>query len=350
MATIPFSSVDSGPFAPASTPVPLLTANTGGTNPGQTGVFGLNPLMTPKYSKWRPRDAEYKDTLARLYIALPSTGDGSVDPTVRQNFLDSLPPDPATQALAAVLIASPGGGTGFIDFFLGQANERFQEVMQLDKVLADDYVAFFFGQEPPRFEYSGMLLNSLQDDQRSGFARAYNAILRGTQLARRGALARLRYDSVIISGTMIAHQQTLNSDNELAVPFSFSFLVKEYVIQATLPFAKLTAAQYVKLTADLAVANLSTIAAPASTGVATTVTPPPIPAATSTAGAAQNPFPVVPSQNAFQQMNAAALAAGPQASQASNVYGTVAATPPTPPPSFVSNAAFLPGLGGGPPE
>ena len=137
MAATPFGS--GPPFS-----IPFVAQDAGGTSPGQSGVFGLNPLMTPKYSLWRPRDAEYKDTLARLYIALPSIGDGSVDPAVRKAFTDSLPSDPATQALAQVLIASPGGGTGFVDFFLGQASERFQEVVQLDKVLADDYVAFFF--------------------------------------------------------------------------------------------------------------------------------------------------------------------------------------------------------------
>ena len=327
-----FDSVASGPFAPGSVAVPFLTANVGGTSPGQAGVFGLNPLMTPKYSKWRQRDAEYKDTLARLYISLPTTGDGSVDPTVRQAFLDSLPHDRATQALAEVLIAGPGGGTGFVDFFLGQASERVQEVVQLDKVLADDYVAFFFGQEPPRFEYSGMLLNSLQDDQRSGFARAYGALLRGTQLARRGALARLKYDSVIVSGVMLAHQQTLNADNELAVLFSFSFLVKEYVIQADLPFAKIDQAQYVQLSADLAVANLSTTGDTQSSGVSATATAPPVPASTSTAGAAQNTAVVHPSQNAAQQTVTAANASNQPPSPTSNLYGSAASPPPTPPP------------------
>lgn len=326
-----------GPFGsgPPFT-IPLIAQNAGGTSPGQSGVFGQNPLMSPKYSLWRPRDAEYKDTMARLYISLPQLGDGSVDPKVRTAFLDSLPHDAPTQALAQVLIAGPGGGSGFIDFFLGQASERVQEVVQLDKVLADDYVAFLFGQEPPRFEYSGMLLNSLQDDQRSGFARAYNAILRGTQLARRGALARLKYDSVIVSGIMLAHQQTLNADNELAVPFSFSFLVKEYVILSNLPFSKVNQAQYVQLSADLAVANLSTTGTTSTAGVSATATPPPIPSATSTAGAAQNTAVVNPSQNAAQQTVAASNAANQPPSPTRNILGNITPGAPVPPPSFAT--------------
>jgi hypothetical protein len=328
-STGPFGS--GPPFA-----LPFVAANNGGTSPGQQGVFGLNPLMTPKYAKWQPRDAEYKDTLARLYISLPTLGDGSVDPAVRTAFLNSLPSDPATKALAQVMIAGPGGGTGFVDFFLSQASERFQEVVQLDKVLSDDYVAFFFGQEPPRFEYSGFLLNSLQDDQRSGFLRAYSALLRGTQLARRGALARLRYDSVIVSGTMLAHQQTLNADNELAVPFSFSFLVKDYVIQTNLPFAKVNQSQYVQLAADLAVANLSSIGTVQTKGVTAVAVPPPIPAATSTAGAAQNTNVVDASQTAQQQTVAAANAASQPPSPTSNIRGNINPGAPVPPPSFAT--------------
>src|SRR3972149_5021833 len=123
-------------------------------NPGQQGVFGANPLMTPKYARNSGlRDAEYRETMARLYISLADVGRQAID-----NYLATLP-DQQTKALAQVLGASNAkgsAGTGFIDFFLTSAQESFQEVMQVDKVLADDYVAFFYGQSPPVFQYSGM--------------------------------------------------------------------------------------------------------------------------------------------------------------------------------------------------
>ncbi len=297
-------------------------------NPGQQGVFAQNPLATPKYAKNKGlRDAEFRDTLARLYISLADMGDPAISA-----YLATLPADDATQSLAKVLLGSNSkGGTGFVDFFLSQANESFQEIMQVDKVLADDYVAFFYGQDPPKFQYAGTLLNSLQDDQRGGFARAYQQILRGTALARRGALARLRYDSVIVSGTMFAHSQQLNADNEMAVPFSFSFLVKEYVVITTLPFAKLSTSAYVKLAADAAIAALQPVATPASAQKSTIAVTPPTPAGVSAAGTPQNTTVVNTSQNPMQQVDAAGKAAATPPAATSNIYGTVSPNPPTPP-------------------
>jgi hypothetical protein len=298
-------------------------------NAGQQGVFAQNPTATPKYAKnnGRPRDAEFRDTLARIYISLADMGEAQINA-----YLASLPADAATQALAQVLLgANSKGGTGFVDFFLQSANEAFQEIMQVDKVSADDYVAFFYGTQPPQFQYTGTLLNSLQDDQRGSFALAYQSMLRGTQMARRGALARLRYDSVIVSGTMFAHSQQLNADNEMAVPFSFSFLVKEYYIITNNPFAKLTASAYVKLSADAAITALQATPSTGSTQVNTTVVMPPNPAGVSVAGAPQNTSVVNAAQNQMQQVVAAGNNANKPLSPSSNVYGTISPIPPTPP-------------------
>jgi len=208
----------------------LYSANqSGGSTPRQQGVFGLHPTMTPKYAlDSGNRDAEYKETLARMFLSLSGANDTAV-----QAYLDSLPPDPTVRALANVLTGkttSNQGGTGFIDFLLGQVNEQLSEKVQISEVISDNYVAFFFGQAPPVFTYSGYLLNTVQDDQRIGMAVAYQELLRGTQCARRGALLRLRYDSVIVSGSVLSMSQALNAENETAVPFSLQLLVKEYQI------------------------------------------------------------------------------------------------------------------------
>ena len=295
-------------------------------NPRQQGVFALNPLATPKYAVNNGlRDAEFKDTLARIYISLPLTGDAQSDANVRNQYLQSLPSDGPTQALAAVLLNNGANGAGFIDFFMTQAQESFQEVMQIDKVLSDDYVAFFFGQSPPQFQYSGMLLNSLQDDQRCGFAKAYQYMLRGTQLARQGAIARLSYDSVIVSGTMIAHSQTLLAENEMAVPFSFTFLVKEYLISNDSEYQRTTSEDYVQLSTALNNAQLGPVTAAATTGVRTTTVTSDTPAAASAAGVDPPTDVASPAQNAAQQLASKALAtsATQVATVVNNVRGVI---------------------------
>ena len=214
-------------------------------NRGQQGVFGLHPLMTPKYAlndSNAPRDNEFRETLARMYLSLADLSQPYID-----YYLKTVPNDPRVGALAQILALT---GTGFIDFFLQQVSESHQEAVQIDKVLGDNYVAFFFGAEPPIFQFAGSLLNSMQDDQRTGFALAYQHLLRGTQLARRNALVRIRYDSVIMSGAMLSSNQTMNAENELIVPFQFNLLVKEMVWLEPWKGTKKTPKDFIKLTTD----------------------------------------------------------------------------------------------------
>lgn len=308
----------------------FVSQNNAATDPAirrQQGIFADNPLSTPKYARNKGvRDAEFRDTMARMFISL-----ADADPTTQTAYLASLPQE--AKALAQVLLGNNNhGSSGYVDFILTQAIEPRQEVVQVEKTVGDDYVAFFFGEAPPTFQYSGYLLNSLQDDQRVGFAIAYSQILRGTQLARRGALARLRYDSVIVEGAITAKQQTLNADNEMAVPFAFSFLVKNYVIVQNPLFKRTSAADYVALAADNAVTNLGPVGRPSDVRVRSSMVLPPDLAAVSTAGQ-DEPGVVDRTQAAPAQLmsRAADSAIG---TQTTNVRGAIDGTPVTPPPAF----------------
>lgn len=316
--------------------VPRLNEAPASYNRGQQGVFALHPLATPKYALNNGlRDGEFRDTLARIYISLADAA-----PATQAAYLDSLPTN--VKELGKVLVGSnTQGGTGFIDFFLTSVQESFQEIVQVDKVLADDYVAFFYGQQPPMFQYSGVLLNSMQDDQRSGFARAYATMLRGTQLARRGALARLRYDSVIVSGTMTATSQMIAAENELAVQFSFTFLVKEYAVLNNRAFNKVTAAQYVQIAADAELAKLKGVGAIRDTRVRATMVPPPVLAGESVATAP--PRTLIASGGGGTDGRTLLAAGGTStavsealetASALADIYGTVTPSAPTPPPPY----------------
>lgn len=308
----------------------LVDANNSAGDPSirrQQGVFADTPLSTPKYARnLGPRDAEFRDTLARLFISL-----ADADPATQTAYLAGLPQD--ARAVAQVLLGNNNhGSSGFVDFILTQAVEPLQEIVQVEKTVGDDYVAFFFGQAPPTFQYSGFLLNSLQDDQRTGFAIAYQAILRGTQLARRGALARLRYDSVVVEGAATASQQTLNSDNEMAVPFSFTLLVKRYwIIQSPL-FKRTSPADYVALAADNAITNLGPVGRPSDVRVRSAMVLPPDLATVSIAGQ-DEPGVVDRTQTVPAQLmtRATGVAATPAPG---NVRGSIDATPVTPPPAF----------------
>ena len=199
--------------------------STGGDGATRMGVFGRNPGSTPKYAVNRgPQDAEYRDSLSRLFIELPS------DATA---FWASLSPEvtPLARVLATGSSTGGGGGTGYIDFLMTGAQESFAEKAQIVDTLTDNYVAFYSGQAPPLFNYSGTLLNTYQDDQRVWMFRIYREILRGTRLAGRNLIARLRYDSFIVSGYLEALDQSISGDTDhQAGQFRFSMRVKHMMV------------------------------------------------------------------------------------------------------------------------
>ena len=208
----------------------LATALFGDTTTGKyagtkLGVFGANPGSTPKYAlNLGTRDAEYRETMARLFVEIPAG---------TNNFLASISPE--AQALARVLATggdtAGSGGTGFIDFLLTGAQEGFAEKAQIVDTLTDNYVAFYSGEQPPLFQYSGTVLNTYQDDQRVWLFRLYREILRGTRLANRNLIARLRYDSFIVSGYLESMDQSLSGDNDhQAGQFRFSMRVQHMTV------------------------------------------------------------------------------------------------------------------------
>jgi hypothetical protein len=196
----------------------------GDVEKGPRGVFAQFPGATKKYSlNAGPRDNEFRETMARMFIEMTEQE--------RTLFVNSVSPE--TRPLAEVLagVGTGGsGGTGFVDFLLTQVNEQFSEKFQVVETLSDNFVVYLFGQGAPQFSYAGLLLNTYQDDQRVWMTRLYQDVLRGTQLARRKKLLRLRYDSVIVSGVMLNLNMSIAADQEDRVPFSFNFIPTQYVI------------------------------------------------------------------------------------------------------------------------
>ncbi len=194
-----------------------------GRDPNTLGVYSAYPAATPKYERHQQnRNAEYEGTTARFLLEIPS---GTYD-----DFLKELGGD--TKKIAAVLASEHGfdNGRGYIDFILSQANHSLNEKVQVSETLSDNYAAFFFGQSPPIFQYSGYLYNTFQDDWTMRMYLLFQNIARGTQLARRGFMLHLRYDSLIVSGAMTNLQWSLVGAQEAASDFSFNMLVRKITI------------------------------------------------------------------------------------------------------------------------
>jgi len=182
---------------------PLILKN------GETGsVFTNAPVMTPKYQLPGTGGKRY-ETMARLGVtSIPTFG------AFKGDF------DRYRAALE---------GNGYIDFILQSAVENFNELIQVDELLGDTYVPWFYGQSAPTFAYSGMLLNTRQDQWRTAMHYLYNDVFRGSQLGKRGMLVRLQYDSVLVEGAMTSFVQSMNANDETAVHFNFQVLVKRFI-------------------------------------------------------------------------------------------------------------------------
>ncbi len=191
------------------------------------GTFAAQPFYSPKYARHKAdRHHEFEDTMARMYIQVPKS--------LYTNFLKSLPTGELA-AIAKVLTGTGGktGGYGYIDFLLQRAHHALNDKYQVVETLSDSYVAFFFGMQAPVFNYSGILYNTFQDDWAMRMFRIFNEFGRGTQLARRGFVMRLRYDSMIVNGAMTNFEWDLTADSETGVPFSFNLLVKSIQVIST---------------------------------------------------------------------------------------------------------------------
>ena len=203
------------------------------------GVYARHPAMTPKYA----RGLEY---MARFMVPFSANDAGL---KARNDYIQAVPRSATELAMTLATVSSenpkwrtegmagaapagkPGGvagGYGYIDFLLQQVQESYQEKIQIVDVLSDNYVSYCFGQNPPVFNYTGLLYNSLQDDWRAAFTVLYQEMLRATKLARQKQVVILSYDDVFVTGVLISMSQTLVAETQIAAAFNFSMLVKRY--------------------------------------------------------------------------------------------------------------------------
>ena len=195
-----------------------------------TGIYSAFPMMSPKYVRHPLRKtAGQMSGLARMYI--PVGGPKAVERIIN-NF--ERRGDPQLVAVARQLLGESAGkentGKGYLDFILQGVSQSLDEKYQVSEVLEDNYAVFFFGQRAPIWSFSGSLMNTYQDDWTMNMLRLYSELGRGSQLAKRGLLLHIRYDSLIVGGCMLNFRWDLTSSNELFAPFSFNFLVRSRTI------------------------------------------------------------------------------------------------------------------------
>ena len=185
------------------------------------GVHAMYPAGTPKHNPSVRIGAS--ETMARLYSDVPDS--------VFAEYRAFLPTE--VRGFADVLRSGSSSGVGYVDFLLSQIAESHQEKVQVVEALTDDHVAYFFGARPVTVQFSGVLLNTEQDNWFSAFSVLYEYVVRGTVTATCSVPITLRYDDRHIIGSIQGVSYNYSAANEQGPTFSGQILAKEIRIVRT---------------------------------------------------------------------------------------------------------------------
>ena len=164
----------------------------------------------------------------------------------------------------------------YIGFILTDVQESHNEKVELVPLPGDSFASYFYGCNPRQFNFSGVLLNTDEDQWRDAFEQVYEKYLRGSVSSRNFNIVQVRYGGRIVSGWLTSLSQQLTSQSDLYAQFSFTVLVsridmiggsnafKDYLIDEKLAF------KAADLSSDYAVldpSNYNAMIDPLRTGV-----------------------------------------------------------------------------------
>lgn len=199
-------------------------ATNGSITSNEQGVYANYPASQLKYDN--ANDTGSVASQARLFINVAGT------PTTLQQLYNAITSPDAQLLLDALAgsdngLGSNTGGTGYVDFLLGQVDERLDERYQISEVLSDDFVTYCFGQHAPVWSFSGYLMNTKQDDWAASWDILYNNVIRASRLANIQQVVRLRYDNKVVSGIIINSQKSIRAELQMCYNFSFQMIVSQ---------------------------------------------------------------------------------------------------------------------------
>jgi hypothetical protein len=116
-------------------------------------------------------------------------------------------------------------GKAYVGFILTAAQESHTEKVEIVPLPGDSFASYFYGANPRTYSFSGILLNTDQDQWRDSFEQIYEKYLRGSVSSRDFSIVQVSYSGRVVSGWLTNMSQQLNSENDHYASFSFSVLV-----------------------------------------------------------------------------------------------------------------------------
>lgn len=116
-------------------------------------------------------------------------------------------------------------GKAYVGFILTGVQESHNEKVEVVNLPGDTFASYFYGANPRQFNFSGILLNTDQDQWRDAFEELYEKYLRGSVSSRNFSVVQISYNGRVVSGWLTNLSQQLDSSNDHYASFSFSVLV-----------------------------------------------------------------------------------------------------------------------------
>lgn len=117
-------------------------------------------------------------------------------------------------------------GAGYASFLLTDVRCNLDEKLQVVETFGDSEVSYYFGRQPIMFEFSGVLIDSVDNNWFVEWLEMYSTVMRGTQLARNYELLQIVLPNMTIEGTINRTGWAQNAARDVDIPFQFSFLAK----------------------------------------------------------------------------------------------------------------------------
>ena len=138
-------------------------------------------------------------------------------------------PNAAKIRVAPITDSPPGDlpKTPYLGFLLVSVEETRQEKAEIVPLPGDSFAAFFYGELPKSYAFSGILLNTSQDQWRDAFEQFYEQYLRASKNSVHGTIVQVKYGNRVVSGWLMSMNQRLSGDSDLYTQFSFTLLVRK---------------------------------------------------------------------------------------------------------------------------
>lgn len=118
-------------------------------------------------------------------------------------------------------------GKGYASFLLTDVNCALEEKLQIVEVFGDAEVSYYFGRQPIMFNFSGVLIDSVDNNWFVEWMEMYSHVMRGTELARNYELLQIVLPNMSIKGSITRTSWSQNSARDVDIPFQFTFMAKE---------------------------------------------------------------------------------------------------------------------------